>query len=333
MKYLSVILLPLLFTGCVGEHMMGFPPHTSLTLSNAIWTADGSKVIAFVDSGVENGLRIRIYDKSGTLIQSYNYSGPYPGSPYYSGYGIWASNDDSTFFSGNYFSSYGNITQRYSFLSGQVSDVAGGTIYAESNDRNHLLIGPYSSQNNSPTVLIVDVTNSKSRLQTNWTDASSQYTNSLWMGDKNVGYYRYNNLNLVDFLIRDTSGTKLDSFDITYLMTGGQIFYGPGTLYSVGYGGILKIDSAAKTNSALSSDNIGNADISSDGNFIAYSTNNLSTASSGIYLINCKTGIVKKAAGVVGINLKISPSNDYLAYIDKTDQYIDNLVIIPVSAP
>lgn len=334
MKYLSLILLPILCTAC-GYNPYS-PPQTGLEFYSLFWTLDETNVIAAVDTFSSSGTswRIQVYSKSGTLIQSF--FTPDIASSTFSEI-IWGTKDDSTFF----FTSLGSSNDflfRHIIATDSNSIIAGGVINGESFDRNHLLIFPVRSQNGSQRIFITDISTAKPRVQGSWMDnVHSGYGfngnyNAVWMGNKSVGYFRFNELNLVDFVIVDTNGSKLDSFDLAPLKVIDNVraMYGPGTLYFAGDSGILKYDSSSKAFSFLTHDYIYSNDISPDGNFITASK------SSALVAINTQTGISKVLANVPSKYLTISPSGNKLAFVDLSNSYYGftgKLVVIPVSAP
>lgn len=327
MKHLLIILLPILFYGCGFSSNPNPPLSGGLYLYDLVWTSDGEKIIVNADSTTPNGdsfRSIRVYDKEGSPLHTYML----PKFFYFNR--IWATTDDTTFIS--YTSSAGVYSVfRYYLESGTTSQIAGGLIYAESFDNHHLLVGPYTYQNRKTDFLAVDISEIKPRLQGSWFEATPGYTNAVWINYKNVGYFRYNSFNLIDFAIVDTNGVTLDSFDVSGIqgLSGVEVFYGPGAFYFVNNNGILKYDSAAKTNSFLLKDYIFYSAIASDGSFIVYESGNVQPS---LRIINTKTG-VSKSLSYSADHLKISPLNDKLAYIDKSTSYEGKLVIIPVSAP
>ena len=330
MKYLFVILLPIFLAGCIVDYRPNSDEEfRGLFLSDLIWTSDGNHILVSSDSVTTNNstfYAIRDYDKSGTLIHPYDFS-----SNYYPPQ-LWPSSDDSTFFfSSSYSGNY--AVYRYYIGSGTTTPIAGGLIYAESGDDRHLFIGPNSNQYyTNDNFLIVDAGGSKPRLEKSWFDPTPQYSDGVWIGSNRVGYFRYNSFNLVDFVIADTTGVKLDSFDVSGLSDfySIQVFHGPGALYFSGYNGIMKYDSAAKTTSYLNQDEIYAADISPDGSFMVYERGG---SSASLVAINTKTGVTKELATDLEDHPKISPAGNEVAFIDKSNSSGGTLKVLSVSAP
>lgn len=328
-SFVFLAMLPL-FIGCVIETVPSYHPHPSIRFRGMAWNSDGSKVFAIVDSIDNNGINnnlIRIYDKNGTLIRSFNA----PGDLRYSE--IWGTSDDSTIYyraQGDY--SYYYIT-RYSVQTGASSIIAGGTIYGESQDRSRLFIGPYGTYGNqgiNNNFLIVDVRNAKVRLQRSWADQAPSSSTGIWMGNKGVGYFRFNSLNLIDFVIVDTNGLKVDSLDpgITPLYNT-KALYSPGKIYLSGSDGIIVYDSVAKNQKTLTQEYVYNGDIAADGTFIIY----MSSSSGGLSVINTANGTSKALASGARQYFKISPATNLLAYVDNSNFDFEKLAIIPVTAP
>jgi hypothetical protein len=319
-----------LFAGCIIESVPSYHPRPGIRFQSLAWNSDGTMVFAAVDSiessGYYNNL-VRIYDKNGVLLQSF----PAPGDLRYSD--IWGSSDDSTiFYSSQRDYNYYYIT-RYSPKSAAGYVIAGGTIYGESHDRSHLFIGPYGSSGNQGInngFLIVDVSKTKVRLQKSWVDQAPRSSSGIWMGSISVGYFRFNSLNLIDFVIVDTNGTKLDSLDpgITPLYNM-KALYGPGKIYLTGSEGIIAYDSATKNSKTLIKDYAFNSDIASDGTFITY----MNSSYGGLSVVNTASGATKTLSSSAAQYFKISPATNQLAYVDNSNSDFERLVIIPVAAP
>ncbi|MEP7234346.1 MAG: hypothetical protein ABI778_03530 [Ignavibacteriota bacterium] len=220
---------------------------------------------------------------------------------------------------------------RYNFISLTPTVIAGGSINAQSQDRNHLLIGLASYQTMGNNFLTVDVSKAAPRLQGGWLDNSSQYNNGIWMGENSVGYFRKNSFNLVDFIITDTAGVKQDSLDISiddnlyYTKT----YHSPGFIFFAGFNGIIKYDSASKARSVLSIVGSYQHDAAGDGSFIVYIP---SFYPYELDIINPKNGVSKRLANSATF-IKISPAGNQLAYFDKSPSSGGKLIVIPVSAP
>ncbi|MDP4236822.1 MAG: hypothetical protein Q8919_10270 [Bacteroidota bacterium] len=330
-RLLSIFVLALLilFGGCIVEYNPNAGLPQGDQLQKLTWTPDGMKVIVQTDSfaGSAYMQRIRLFDQSAALVQSFDV----PIGNAFQG-DIWPTADDSTIFASIYTGSLYTVS-RYFLASGSRTAIAGGAVYGESVDHRHLFIGPSGYQSQSGKYLVVDAGSEKPRLESSWLDvAPSQYTTGAWIGASNLGYFRYNSFNLVDFVITDSLGTKLDSFDVSFLTQyyNTQAFHGPGALYITGRDGVLKYDSASRTHSFLTTDNISQADISPDGSFIVYAAG-LSTYT--LTVLNTKTGATKQLASNYVVYPKISPSGDHLAYIDKSGTSGGKLVVMPISAP
>jgi hypothetical protein len=212
MKYFFVLLIAVFLAGCNFGYMPNYKPPTGVQVSDMVWSSDGNHIIILADSFAANNSVwiLRLYDKSGTYVRSYELPTNLHSN------NIWASNDDSSIFQSTY-SGGDYIVQRYYFTSATTTAIAGGEIYAQSADHNHLFIGPYSYQTQGNNFLTVDVSGNKPRLQKSWSDPSPEYQNGMWAGNNSIGYFRRNSFNLIDFVITDTAGVKLDSFDVSRL--------------------------------------------------------------------------------------------------------------------
>jgi len=340
MKYLAVILLPLLFMGCVVDHSPEHSNRTALRLYTLNWTLDGNHILVVSDTmRSDNGPldQIRDYDKNGTLLQYYPF---FDRNTVNSTTVLLPTDDDSTCFFSTTLSIGGDYTlYRYFLASGSYLPIAGGSIIAESSDARHLLIGSNVYPYNTNNFLVVDVSGSKPRLEKSWYDPVPQlYSGGVWIGSNHVGYLRDNSFNLVDFVITDTTGVKLDSFDVSGISDfyGIQVFHGPGTIYFSERNGIMKYDSAAKTSSMLVQGIINSPDISPDGSFIVYVAADLGNQGS-LMVVNTKTGASKVLATTAENNIegsvKVSPLGNQVAFIDNSSTYGGLLKILPVSAP
>ncbi len=337
MKSLLVVLLALscsFISGCV----LDYNPNSRLPPENPFraltWNADGSRIFAIVDSfATGTSYRIKEYDKDGNLLQSF----PQPEElSYWSGRFIWGTNDDSTF----YFTSRRDFyrVNKYNPANGLISEIAGGTVYGISPDRNHVFIGPYGQSSGSSIqndFLILDVSTSKTRLQKSWQSAvpSYYYYSGAWLGNSSVGYFRYNQLNLVDFVIVDTNGVRVDSFDVPFSRRNEtRIYHGNGNILFATPDSLIQFDSVTRTFKTLIKDYFIESSVSSDGTFIVYSTGGY-YGGSPLFVINTKTGVSKMLTGQASGLVAISPANDHVAYLDNSDSKTYKLTVIPVSAP
>jgi hypothetical protein len=271
------------------------------------------------------------HDLSGKLLQSW----ALPQGAYFEGV-LWPTGDDSTILmQSNVYGAYGyNYTlARFGYNSGRFVQLNTAPIQALSPDWTHALFSGNGSNSQSQYVVFLSGALGQNAL-TNlhyWNETAPYPNTGTWISNSSFAYFRYNwSEQLIDLVLRDTNLTKLDSFAITSYanLYYGSVFHAPGRFIFTGYFGILSLDSTTRQITQLATDDVNFSDIASDGSFLVWCNSNPQT----LYVMNLKTGTRTQLAPNAGY-LKLSPTNDHLAYIDYSDSRNYVLKVIPVSAP
>jgi hypothetical protein len=244
--------------------------------------------------------------------------------------------DDSSFYVSDRYG-YNNFGYpdigRYSITGNEVAQVAGGLIYAQSPDRKYLFSGPYNTNDPANSLVIADVSTNKTTLLSTWNDRITYEGGGTWLSAGSVGYFHFNDLNLIDFIITDLHGKKLDSVPTGSLSLSSytSVYYTPGALFFSEYG-LTKYDSVSRAFTKLDSLYHYATEASVDGTMIV-TVVDASNYPRTALLYNAKTNASRSLGNTFSQHVAFSPQSDHVALVDGTNSLIEKLVVLPVSPP